>query len=71
MMSAIANALKPTGRAVLVEYRGEDPLMFIKPLHKMTQRQVRKEMAAVELRWLETKRILPQQHGMVFGKKQA
>lgn len=68
MMMAIVQALKPGGRVVLVEYRGEDPLVFIKPLHKMTQRQVRKEMAAVSLNYLETKQILPQQHVMVFGK---
>lgn len=68
MMTAIVQALKPGGRIVLVEYRGEDPFVLIKPLHKMTQRQVRKEMTAVGLNWLETKRILPQQHVMVFGK---
>jgi FkbM family methyltransferase len=71
MMMAIAAALKPNGRVALVEYRGEDPLVFIKPLHKMTQRQVRKEMAAVGLRWLETQKKLPQQHVMIFGKPTA
>ncbi|MEX0269218.1 class I SAM-dependent methyltransferase [Leptolyngbyaceae cyanobacterium UHCC 1019] len=69
MMSAIAQALKPSGRVVLVEYRGENPLVPIKPLHKMTQRQARKELASVGLNWLETKDFLPQQHVMIFGKK--
>jgi FkbM family methyltransferase len=69
MMSAIAQALKPNGRVVLVEYRGENPLVPIKPLHKMTQRQARKELASVGLTWLETKDFLPQQHVMIFGKK--
>lgn len=68
MMTAIAQSLKPNGRVVLVEYRAENPLVFIKPLHKMSQRQVRKEMAAVGLKWLETQSNLPQQHVMVFGK---
>lgn len=68
MMTAIARSLKTDGRVVLVEYRGEDPFVFIKPLHKMTQRQVRKEMTAIRLKWLETQKILPQQHVMVFGK---
>jgi len=68
MMTAIAQALKPTGRVVLVEYRAENPLVFIKPLHKMSQRQVRKEMDAIGLKWLETKSNLPQQHVMFFGK---
>lgn len=69
MMEAIARSLKPDGRVVLVEYRGEDPRVFIKPLHKMTQRQIRKEMTVVGLEWLETKKMLPQQHVMIFGKR--
>ncbi|PSB34469.1 class I SAM-dependent methyltransferase [Stenomitos frigidus] len=69
MMQAIVQALKPNGRVVLVEYRGENPLIPIKALHKMTQRQVRKEMSAVGLTWLETKETLPQQHILVFGKQ--
>jgi FkbM family methyltransferase len=68
MMQAIARALKPTGRIVLVEYRGENPLVRIKPLHKMTQRQVRKEMDAVGLHWVKTDETLPQQHIFIFGK---
>jgi precorrin-6B methylase 2 len=68
MMQAIAQALKPNGRVVLLEYRGENPLVPIKRLHKMTQRQVRQEMAAVGLHWIETKSLLPQQHLMIFGK---
>jgi SAM-dependent methyltransferase len=43
MMMAIGRSLKPTGRVVLVEYRGENPFVSIKPLHKMTQRQVKKK----------------------------
>lgn len=68
MMTTLARSLKLNGRVVLVEYRAENPLVFIKPLHKMSQRQVRKEMAAVGLKWLATKDNLPQQHVMVFGK---
>ena len=68
VMQGIVTALKPGGRVVLVEYRGENPFVMIKPLHKMTQNQVRKEMSAVGLLWVETKNILPQQHIMVFKK---
>ena len=68
MMQAIVQALKPGGRAVLLEYRGENPLIPIKGLHKMTQRQARKEMQAVGLSWQGTKSLLPQQHLMVFQK---
>ena len=69
MMQGIVKALKPGGRTVSIEYRGENPLLPIKGLHKMTQKQVKKEMAAVGLVWKETKEMLPQQHLMVFEKK--
>lgn len=68
MMQAIVAAVKPNGRVVLVEYRGEDWLLPIKRLHKMTQRQVKQEMAAVGLQWQKTLDFLPQQHVMVFAK---
>lgn len=68
-MAAVVQALKPGGRVVLVEYRRENPFVLIKPLHKMTQQQVRKEMQAVGLVWRETKDILPQQHLMVFEQQ--
>ncbi len=69
MMQGIVKALKPGGRTVSIEYRGENPMLPIKGLHKMTQKQVKKEMAAVGLVWQETKEMLPQQHLMVFQKK--
>lgn len=68
MMEGIVRSLKPGGRVVLVEYRRENLLIPIKALHKMTQKQVRKEMNAVGLQWLETKNFLPQQHVMIFQK---
>ena len=70
MMEGIVRSLKSGGRVVLVEYRRENPLIPIKALHKMTQKQVRKEMNAVGLQWLETKNFLPQQHVMIFEKPQ-
>ncbi len=69
MMAAIVRALKPGGRVVLVEYRGEDPTVPIKELHKMTEDQARREMAAVGLAWRETLDFLPQQHVLVFEKE--
>lgn len=68
VMQGIVKALKPGGRVVLVEYRGENPFIMIKRLHKMTQKQVRQEMQAVGLVWRETKNLLPQQHLMIFEK---
>ena len=68
MMTNIRKALKPTGKVVLLEYRAEDESVPIKPLHKMAEAQARREMAAVGLVWLETRRTLPWQHLMFFGK---
>ena len=67
MMQELVKALKPAGRVVLVEYRRENPFIPIKALHKMTQKQARKEMQAVGLKWQTTKDVLPSQHIMVFG----
>jgi SAM-dependent methyltransferase len=68
MMQGIAKALKPGGRVALIEYRKENPFIMIKALHKMTQKQVKKEMQAVGLTWQETNNLLPQQHLMIFEK---
>ena len=68
MMESIVKGLKPGGRVVQIEYRGEDPDVPIKLVHKMTVAQAKKEMAAVGLVWKETKDFLPQQHFIVFEK---
>ena len=68
MMQSIVKSLKPGGRVVLIEYRGEDPTVPIKKVHKMTVAQARKEMEAVGLVWKETKNFLPLQHFIVFEK---
>jgi ubiquinone/menaquinone biosynthesis C-methylase UbiE len=68
MGEAMAMALKPGGRLILVEYRGEDPSIPVKRLHKMTQKQARKEMQAGGLEWESTGDFLPQQHFMVFRR---
>ena len=68
MMQSIFQALKPQGRVVLVEYRKENPLIAIKAVHKMTQKQVKKEMKAIGLEWVTTEEFLPKQHYLVFEK---
>ncbi|HZL37712.1 MAG TPA: class I SAM-dependent methyltransferase [Tepidisphaeraceae bacterium] len=68
MMLAIVKSLKPGGRVIDIEYRGEDPNVEIKPHHKMTQAQAIKEMAAVGLKHMKTLDDLPQQHLMIFQK---
>ncbi len=69
MIQAIVGALKPAGRLVFVEYRGEDPAVPIKPLHKMTEEQVRREASVHALEWVETRGELPRQHVVVFRKR--
>lgn len=69
MVEAMSRALKLNGRLVFVEYRGEDPSVPIKPLHKMTVAQVRKEMAAFPLKWEQTIEALPIQHIIIFRKQ--
>ncbi len=71
MMEAICKQLKPGGRVVFIEYRGEDPSVPIKPLHKMTEAQVKKEMTALPLEHVETLKTLPRQHLIIFRKKAA
>jgi precorrin-6B methylase 2 len=68
MTTAMVRALKPGGRLVFVEYRKEDPEVPIKLVHKMTERQVLKEMSAHALTWVKTMGILPRQHIIVFRK---
>lgn len=68
MMRGIVRALRPGGRVFLIEYRGEDPRIPIKPLHKMSEKQAIREMGAVGLVWVETRDFLPTQHFMVFEK---
>jgi SAM-dependent methyltransferase len=69
MIEAMCASLKPGGRIVLVEFRGEDPNVPIKLVHKMTEAQVRKEMSVHPLDWVETIGTLPQQHIIVFQKR--
>lgn len=68
MIQAICRGLKQGGRVVFVEYRAEDPAVPIKRLHKMSERQVKLEMAPQPLRWVETIAQLPRQHVIIFEK---
>ncbi len=68
VMRSLVRALKPGGQVVLVEYRGEDPDVPIKALHKMSEAQVRREMSMLPLVWVRTSERLPMQHIVVFRK---
>ena len=68
MLAAIRESLKPRGRVALVEFREEDPLVPIKPLHKMSKRQIMKEFPANGLKLVEEYDKLPWQHLMFFER---
>jgi ubiquinone/menaquinone biosynthesis C-methylase UbiE len=69
VMTKVRDALKPGGRVVFVEYRKEDPTVPIKELHKMSIKQLDKEMAAVGLVPVRTVETLPLQHIVIYGRK--
>ena len=68
VLASTVRALRPGGRVVFVEYRAEDPAVPIRPLHKMSEAQVRREATPHGLRWQTTVRSLPWQHVVVFVK---
>jgi ubiquinone/menaquinone biosynthesis C-methylase UbiE len=67
-LQGLRKALKPGGRLVLVEFRGEDPDVPIKPEHKMTFAQVRREIEPQGFTFKEKFDFLPWQHIIVFEK---
>jgi precorrin-6B methylase 2 len=68
MMTKVREALKPGGRVALIEYRAEDPAVMIKPVHKMSERQIIRELTAAGFRHQKTVRTLPLQHLILFEK---
>jgi precorrin-6B methylase 2 len=69
VLASLVAALKPGGRLVFVEYKAEDPRVPIKPLHKMSEAQVRREAAPFPLDWERTVATLPWQHVVIFRKR--
>ena len=68
VLASIVRALKPGGRVVFVEYRAEDARVPIKPIHKMSEAQIRREAAVSALTWERTAGGLPWQHAVIFRK---
>ena len=69
VMTKVREALKPGGRVVFVEYRKEDAAVRIKEVHKMSVKQLEKEMNAVGLVRVRTVETLPLQHIVIFEKR--
>jgi ubiquinone/menaquinone biosynthesis C-methylase UbiE len=71
MTEKMVESLKPGGRLVFVEFRLEDSEVPIKLVHKMSERQVIKEMGEFkDLKHDKTIGTLPWQHVVVFKKKE-
>jgi ubiquinone/menaquinone biosynthesis C-methylase UbiE len=72
MTEKMVKALKPGGRLVFVEFRLEDEKVPIKLVHKMTEKQVIKEMSEFkQLKHASTSDKLPWQHVITFVKEPA
>ena len=66
LLRSLRAALRPGGRLVLVEFRGEDPTVPIKPEHKMTAAQARAEVEPLGYKFKELLDFLPWQHILIF-----
>ena len=69
VLASITRAVKPGGQVLFVEYRAEDPRVPIKPLHKMSEAQIRREVELHTLVWERTANELPWQHVVIFKRK--
>jgi ubiquinone/menaquinone biosynthesis C-methylase UbiE len=69
VLSSIRKSLKKDGRLLLIEYKGEDPAVAIKPLHKTTVAQLKKELAANGFQLSYNGQFMPIQHFLLFKKK--
>jgi len=67
MLAKIRESLAPDGQMVLVEFRGEDAEVPIKPLHKMTKQQVRTELEPAGFEMVREFDRLPWQHLLFLG----
>jgi SAM-dependent methyltransferase len=68
VLKSVRASLRPRGRLVLVEFREEDPEVPIKPLHKMSQRQVNREISANGFKLVDQFDGLPWQHVLFFAR---
>lgn len=70
MTEKMVAALKPDGRLAFVEFRLEDAKVLIKLVHKMSERQIIKEMEVFPaLGHTKTVSTLPWQHLVIFTKR--
>jgi ubiquinone/menaquinone biosynthesis C-methylase UbiE len=68
VLGSIRKSLKPGGQILLIEYKGEDPAVAIKPLHKTTVAQLSKELGANGFKLSYNGQFMPIQHFLLFKK---
>ena len=69
MLESIKKSLKEDGNLLLIEYKGEDPAVAIRPLHKTTVEQLNKELGANGFKLAYEGKFLPMQHFLVYTKE--
>ncbi|MEO5892741.1 MAG: class I SAM-dependent methyltransferase [Ferruginibacter sp.] len=69
MLQALRTSLKQNGKILLIEFRGEDPAVPIKALHKTTVAQLSSEFLANGFQLSYKGDFLPIQHFLLFEKK--
>lgn len=69
MLTSIKKSLKKDGQLLLIEYKGEDPAVAIRPLHKTTVEQLNKELSANGFKMTYNGDFLPIQHFLVYKKE--
>ena len=68
MLQAIRKALKQNGKLLLIEFRGEDPSVPIKALHKTSVTQLNRELKANGFTLNYKGDFLPIQHFLLYEK---
>jgi len=68
MLRGLRNALKPSGRLVLLEYRKEDPEIPIRLDHKMTVNEAKLEVEPEGFTLTKVDERLPRQHILIFTR---
>ena len=71
VMAGVRRALRPRGRLALVEYRGEDRDLPIKPEHKMTLARIREELVPMGFAFETALEELPDQRIVIFRRDDA
>jgi len=68
ILQSIKKSLKKDGELLLIEYKGEDPAVAIRPLHKTTVAQLNKELGANSFKLAYEGKFMPIQHFLLYKK---